>query len=266
MTLTENRDRWTGGEAYQRFMGRWSPFLASQFVQWLNIPPERDWLDVGCGTGALTRAILEVAQPNKVVGIDPSEAFVAYAKELTPDSRAEFRTGSGMELPLDNASFDAVASGLVLNFIPNAEQAMKEMRRVVRDGGSIGAYVWDYANGMVMLRYFWDAVIALDPAAEEHDEGPRFPLNNPDALERLFTDGGLQDVQTRALEFSMRFESFDDYWQPFLGGVGPGPAYVVGLAEEKRVALVAKLKSLLPIQEDGSFDLPARAWAVKGFK
>lgn len=261
---SHSRDKWTGGQAYENFMGRWSPHLAAEFIRWLDLPAGKDWLDVGCGTGALSRTILAQAAPARVMGVDPSEAFVAHAREITNDPRAKFEVGGAQKLPVDAGSFDAVVSGLVLNFIPNAAEALQEFKRALRSGGTVAAYVWDYAEGMQMLRIFWDAVIALDPPAEVHDEGPRFPLNNPDALTRLFREAELADVETSALEFTMEFKDSDDYWQPFLGGVGPGPAYVVALSPEKRDALQAEVRARLPIAADGSIALAARAWAVKG--
>jgi hypothetical protein len=134
----------------------------------------------------------------------------------------------------------------------------------VRDGGLIGAYVWDYADGMTMLRTFFDTAIELEPKVAELDEAVRFQLCHPDVLAKLFSDAGLREIETRALEFTMVFADFDDYWQPFLGGVGPAPSYVVGLSEEKRGALREALRARLPMSADGSISLGARAWAVKG--
>lgn len=265
-------DRWTGADAYQRFMGRWSPYLAELFVLWVGAPAGRDWLDVGCGTGALSRTILALAEPKRVVGVDPSEAFVGFARQNISDPRATFEVGSAQDLPVADASFDVVAAGLVLNFTPDPAAALQEMKRCVRPRaqgrthGTLGCYVWDYAEGMRMIRVFFDAAIALDPAAKAADEGRRFELCNPTALTELFNSAGLQEVKTTALEFSMQFRDFDDYWEPFKGAVGPAPVYLASLPPEKQKALEEEVGKRLPINSDGAIQLAARAWAVKGTK
>jgi hypothetical protein len=139
------------------------------------------------------------------------------------------------------------------------------MGRVARPGGTVGAYVWDYADGMELMRRFWDAVVALDPAAHALDEGPRFAaVCTPDALTGLFRDAGLRDVEAQAIDVPTVFRDFDDFWNPFLGGQGPAPAYATALSEDRRVALRERLRSDLPIAADGSIELTARAWAVRG--
>jgi SAM-dependent methyltransferase len=165
---------------------------------------------------------------------------------------------------VDDLQFDAVVSGLTLNFVPEPDRAAAELARVAAPGGVVAAYVWDYAEGMAMMRYFWDAATALDPAAAELDEGRRFPLCQPDALGRLWTGAGLADVEVRAIEVPTRFADFDDYWTPFLGGQGPAPGYVMSLDEERRDALRDLLHARLPSAQDGSIPLTARAWAVRG--
>lgn len=259
-------DKWNNAEAYQRYMGRWSPRLAELCLEWLGAPGGLDWLDVGCGTGALTRTILAKNDPKSVIGFDPSEYFVGYAREHTPDGRARFEVGNAMELPVPDATFDVAVASLVLNFVPDVGAAMKEMARAVRPGGTVAAYVWDYADGMRMLRTFFDAAVALDPAASEIDEGRRFAICQPGALEAAFAAAGLQQVEGQALEFTMEFRDFEDYWQPFLGAVGPAPAYVASLAAEPRAALEAELRKRLPADADGRIRLPARAWAARGVK
>jgi len=247
-------------------MGRWSPRLAELFVPWLNIPPGSTWLDVGCGTGALSRTILALAAPSRLLGVDPSEAFIEFAGEKTNDPKAEFKVGSAQDLPVEDESFDAAASSLVLNFLPDPAAALEEIKRAVRPGRMIGAYVWDYADGMRMLRIFWDAAIALDPAAADLDEGVRFPLCNPRSLAKLFDSAVLHRVETFALEFTMQFSDFEDYWQPFTGVQGPAPGYLAKLPPEKQEALREEVRGRLPANADGSISLGARAWAVKGLK
>jgi SAM-dependent methyltransferase len=255
---------WAVGEAYEAYVGRWSRRVAETFLRWLDVPAGGRWLDVGCGTGALTAAVLAAADPARVVGVDPSEGFVAHAAARTADPRVRFRVGDARSLPVPDARFDAVVSGLVLNFVPDPVRAAAELVRAVAPGGVVAAYVWDYAEGMAMMRYFWDAAAALDPAAAERDEGPRFPLCRPEPLGSLWIDAGLTVVTVAALEVPTPFAGFDDYWTPFLGGQGPAPGYVASLSEERRDALRDLLRTRLPSAPDGSIPLTARAWAVKG--
>jgi SAM-dependent methyltransferase len=228
--------------------------------------PGGRWLDVGCGTGALTGVILETAEPAEVVGVDPSEGYVAYARRRFGEGPVRFEVGDARALPVDGGGFDAVVSGLMLNFVPGHEQltAVDEMRRATRRGGAVAAYVWDYAGEMQLMRHFWDAAVALDPAAAELDEGRRVPLCRPEPLADLFQSAGLSAVETRAIDVPTVFRDFADYWEPFLGGQGPAPGYAMALDEERRAALRDRIRADLPIAPDGSIHLIARAWAVHG--
>ena len=187
--MTEQHDVWAAGDRYEPYIGRWSRLVAREFLPWLTVPAEKDWLDVGCGTGALTQVILETSEPRTVRGIDPSPGFVEYARDRTPDQRASFEVGDAQAIPVVDASVDAAVAGLVLNFVPDVSAAVGEMTRVVRSGGVVAAYVWDYAGKMELLRYFWDVAVAIDPAASDLDEGPRFPICSERALADVFTGG-----------------------------------------------------------------------------
>ncbi|HYM15105.1 MAG TPA: methyltransferase domain-containing protein [Dehalococcoidia bacterium] len=257
------RDSWVGGDAYESYVGRWSRRVAGVFLAWLAIPPGASWLDVGCGTGALSQAILATAAPRAVHGVDPSESFVAYARQHAQDTTAAFTVGDAQALPVDSDSVDAVVSGLVLNFVPDPARAVAEFARVTRPGGTIAAYVWDYAGQMQLMRVFWDAAVALDPAALAFDEGARFPVCRPAPLAALFRGAGLRDVETRPIDVPTVFKDFDDYWSPFLSGKAPAPAYAISLREDRRAALRERLRGALPTNKDGSIDLIARAWAVR---
>jgi SAM-dependent methyltransferase len=169
-----------------------------------------------------------------------------------------------MSLPSGAGAYDAVVSGLVLNFVPQPERAAAEMIRVARSGGTVAAYVWDYAGEMQLMRYFWDAAVALDPSARSLDEGVSFPICKPEPLRELFSSAGLRGVRVRAIDVPTRFRDFDDYWKPFLGGQAPAPSYAMSLSEEQRTALREHIRAHLPISPDGSIDLIARAWAVGG--
>ena len=256
------KDVWAAGELYEPYVGRWSRVVAKEFLAGLGVPKGKRWLDVGCGTGALTQTILRDCTPATVHGVDPSAGFVDYARAHT--GNATFEVGDAQALPVQDASFDASVAGLVLNFVPKPERAATEMRRAVCPGGVVAVYVWDYADKMELMRYFWDAAVALNPEAKALDEGPRFPLCNEKSLAALFKEAGLREVQTRAIDAPTPFRDFDDYWTPFLGGQGPAPGYCMSLSEEKRAALRERIRSKLPLRPDGSIQLIARAWAVKG--
>jgi len=260
----KTKDNWTAGDLYEGYMGRWSRGVAHEFIQWLNMPIGGRWLDVGCGTGALSQTVLHLTEPASVKGIDRSEGFVNFAKERVRDARVHFEVGDAESLTDESESFHAVISGLVLNFIPHPERALSEMKRVAIPGGVVAVYVWDYADGMQFIRHFFDAAIALDPKAAEHDEGSRFPICQPNALRQLFESTGLQDVEVRAVEAPTVFRDFDDYWNPFLAGVGPAPSYAMSLSEEHRTELRERIRAGLPVNTDGSIPLSARAWAVRG--
>jgi SAM-dependent methyltransferase len=240
--------------------------VAKEFLEWVNAPPGIRWLDVGSGSGALSQTILSLCAPRKVKGIDRSDGFVEYARVKVLDPRATFETGDAQSLPVDDQEFGAAVSGLVLNFVPEPEKMVSEMKRAVIEDGIVALYVWDYADKMQFMRHFWDAAAALDPASRELDEGPRFPVCNPDALRELFQKVGLQEIETRPIDIDTHFKDFDDYWGPFLGGQGPAPAYAMSLSEEKRAELREKIRDGLSIAEDGSIPLIARAWGVKGVR
>jgi SAM-dependent methyltransferase len=259
-------DVWASGAAYDPYVGRWSRLVAREFSAWLAIPAGSRWLDVGCGTGALSQTILEVASPREVWSIDSSERYVAHARKQVTDGRARFAVGDAAALPCRSAVADAVVSGLVLNFLPRPEIAVAEMARAAVGDGRVAAYVWDYAGKMQLIRHFWDTAAAIDPEALELDEGKRFPLCQPAPLARAFSGANLSHVEVRAIDVPTIFRDFDDYWSPFLGGQGPAPAYAMSLSEERRAALRDRIRARLPIAEDGSIRLAARAWAVRGMR
>ena len=222
-------DSWASGESYEHYMGRWSRLVAAEFIVWLGAPPQQHWLDVGCGTGALIRTILERTSPATVHGIDPSPSHIGYARNSFRDDRVSFDVGTVESAQHRSNSNDVVVSGLVLNFMPDPLRAVAHMKRVTRKGGTIAAYVWDYAGKMELMRYFWNAAAALDQSAIALDEGERFPLCQPEPLKELFTATGLEGVDVRPIDIPTRFNDFEDYWTPFLGGQGPAPGYTLSL-------------------------------------
>ncbi len=265
VTSEQHRDKWAAGKHYEPYVGRWSQLVAKEFLQWLAAPARLDWLDVGCGTGALTETIMQQMQPRSVIGIDPSAGFVEYATARVSDPRVTFEVADAQALPFESARFDNAVSGLVLNFVPKPSLALQQMARVVRPGGVVAAYVWEYAGKMELMRHFWDAAVELDADALELDEGRRFPLCQPAPLTALFGEAGLRDVETRTIDVDTPFRNFDDYWSPFLGGQGPAPGYAMSLNEERRGALRDRIRATLPVAGDGSIALIARAWAVRGY-
>ena len=262
--MTVPRERWSGGAAYEAYIGRWSRKVGPRFVDWLAIPPGARWLDVGCGTGALTGAVLERARPSSILGVDPSPDFVDVATRTQTDPRVRFAVADASALPVETGSIDVVVSGLALNFVPDIPGGLAEMRRAAVPGGTVAAYVWDYAGRMDLLRRFFDAALAVDPSAAAHDEGNRFPICSPGPLSDAFAGAGFTSVDVHPIDVPTHFRDFDDYWVPFLGGVGPASGYAVSLDPDAQAALCERLRATLPTAPDGSIDLIARAWAVKG--
>ncbi|MEV6299011.1 methyltransferase domain-containing protein [Actinoplanes sp. NPDC051861] len=251
---------WESGAAYEAYVGRWSRRVAEIFVSWLDPAPGLRWLDAGCGTGALTARIHATAAPRELIGVDRSTGFLASVRAgHTPLCAAD-----ATALPFTGGHFDAVVSGLMLNFVTHPEAAVRELARVSAPGGTVATYVWDYSHGMEMMAHFWTAAADLDPAATALAESLRFDLCRDDALTALWTSAGLRDVTTRRIEIPTVFTDFDDYWQPFLGGQGPAPGYVATLTAPHRTALRERLRAGLPTASDGSITLTAAAWSIRG--
>ena len=254
------RDNWEVGDAYERFIGRWSSLVAVKFLAWLDSPGSLRWVDVGCGTGALSEAILDTQNPTSLDGVEPSPGFIRAATQRLGD-RATLHQAPAEELPLTDGSADVVVSGLVLNFIPDLTTALAEMKRVAL-GGIVGAYVWDYSGGMDMLRLFWEAADEVDPGAGI-DEGRRFPLCRPAALLAAFSNAGLDDPEVIPLQIATPFANFDALWTPFTGGQGAGPSYLVSLDPKKQAVLKESMRDRIQPDTDGSISLFARAWAIR---
>ncbi len=247
-------------------MGRWSRELAREFVLWLQVPNGLHWLEIGCGTGALTSAICAYADPASVVACDPAEPFIEYARSHGHDRRVSFVVAGADEFPTRVDGYDSITSLLALNFFPDPESALDRMCSATAGMGVISACVWDYANGMQLLRYFWDSAIEISPAADQYDEGVRFPVCNPEKLSELFRGAGLADIRCEPIDIDTEFATFDDYWTPFLGGAGPAPSFVASLDMNYRAALRRKLETTLPVGSNGRIALRARAWAIRGLK
>lgn len=261
---SSRHDAWQAGDSYDLYMGRWSRQIAPRFLDWIGMGPGLDWLDVGCGTGALSEAIVAGCAPASIIAVDASEGFLAKARQNVADPRVSFRQGDAQALPLDDASRDVVVSALMLNFVPDREKALSEMRRVARRGGTVAFYVWDYPGGGVeFMRAFWTAATALDPRAADLTETARFPFCTPDGLLDLAGRAGLAGAECAAIEAPAVFRDFDDLWRPFTLGAGPAPGYCASLGPEARERLRTELEASLPTAVDGSIPLKTRAWGVK---
>jgi SAM-dependent methyltransferase len=258
------QETWDSGSPYERYVGRWSRRVARRFLTWLALPPGQTWGDVGCGTGALVESILSWAEPSSVLAIDRAEAFLAEAQRNIADQRVRFEVADATDLPWANRACDATVSGLVLNFMPDAAAMVREMVRVTRPQGKVASYVWDYTNGMQMMRQFWDVALEVSPQDRGRDQAERFPLCQPKPLKTLFRDAGLSSVAVCALEIPTVFRDFDDYWTPFLGKQGAAPTYLASLDSERRDRIREVLRTRLVPSADGTIALTARAWAVQG--
>ncbi len=255
-------------EAYRGWIGRWSERLAPDFVSFAGVGEGSRILDVGCGTGILGRAIVAHLRDVQVVGIDPAAAYVEYARTCRNEPRLSFEVGDAQAIQFADASFDSAMALLVLQELPDPPKALAEMRRVTRRGGIVAACQWDFRGGVPMLSCFWGAVQELhpDPAVRE-DAAKRTQIGLPgtEALVSLWSQAGLQSVGTTAIEIEMAFESFEDYWAPFLSGVTPSSSYAATLSPALQAKLAGTLRArLIGEGPDRPIRLPARAWAVRG--
>lgn len=262
MNTVVGRDAWTVAEGYEHYMGRWSRRIAARFIEWLDPPAGADWLEVGCGTGALTEAILDGTAPRSVRAIDPSRAFIAHASSRIRDERVQFEEAEVRDLPAAGAAVDIVASALVLNFIADRPAALAGMRRRLRQGGLLSFYVWDYPGGGIgFIDAFWKAAAEVDPRATVLDESRRFPFCSRHGLQALCREAGLRAPAIEPIGTQIVFRDFEAFWQPFTLGAGPAPGYCAGLADDHRAAVKARLAHRLGTS--GPLHFRARAWAVK---
>jgi SAM-dependent methyltransferase len=249
---------------YERYMGRWSRTLVPDYIAFAGVRNGDRVLDVGTGTGAVPAALATRLPASEIVRIDPSDGFIEYAKSNVTYGRTRFEVGDAQSLRFPDATFDQTMALLVMNFVPDHEKAIREMRRVTRPGGTVSACVWDYDAGMEMIRIFWDEVVAFDPSmAPKHQRSMKFARQGE--LGALWRSAGLTDVREQPLVIEQRFASFDDYWKPFLGQAGAAGSFIRTMGEDKVLQLEERLrKRLQPDGGDGSITLKARAWCVRG--
>jgi ubiquinone/menaquinone biosynthesis C-methylase UbiE len=256
-------DLWRSGSGYEAYVGRWSRRVAYVFIDRLDVRPGSRWVDVGCGTGAVMQTVLMRCEPASILGVDRSETFLEVARSSIDDPRASFDVADGASIPLADDTVDAAVSGLVLNFVPDPVAMLAEMRRVTRPGGTVAIYVWDYGDGMQIMRHFWDAAIEQDPRVAATAESLRFEICKPEPLRAAFQDAGLADIEVEPIDVPTVFRDFDDYWQPFLMSTAPAPRHAMSLSDTDRANLRERIRARLPIADDGSIPLTARAWAVR---
>lgn len=253
-----------GGDSYDYLMGRWSWLMAPLLVEFADVVGGDKVLDVGCGTGSLTRALVGVGPSMHVTGIDGSADYVEICRNNSELAEAVLDQGDAQALPYPDNSFDKCVSLLVMNFLPDPGRAVAEMKRVTRAGGKVAAAVWDYGDGMEMLRHLWDEAAGLDENAVARHEG-NMPLCRQGELPALWVKSSMTEIADTGLTIQMVFDSFDDYWTPFLTGIGPSGSYVAGLEASMQEKLKERLHEKLAGGDDGpSFSLTARAWAVCG--
>ena len=259
-------DKWTSGAYYDQWMGRWSRLVAQEFLQWLELPVGLRWMDVCCGSGVITEAIVERNLPATVVGVDASAEQITFARSHRAYSNVTFETADALALPFPGSSFDVVVCGLGLNFLPSPRRALEEFSRVTRPDGTIAVYVWDYAQEARFLREFWDAALAIDSEAATFDQAHRFPMCTPEGLRGLFEQAKLEGLTSHAIDVVTRFTSFDDYWEPLLTGQGSAPGYLASRNQQTQTAIRERLRATLPANPQGTIELPARAWAIRAQK
>ena len=249
-------------EAYDRFVGRYSPSLASSLLDFAGLRHGMRTLDVGCGPGPLSAALVERVGAAKVSAVDPSAPFVDACRARLPD--IEVLEASAEALPFEDGRFDAVVSQLVVNFMDSPEVGVREMARVTRIGGVVASCVWDYAGEMTLLRAFWDAAREVIPErAADADEGVVMPWCGEGDLEELWRAAGLTSIRSGSLSASASYLDFEDLWAPLLTGIGPAGAFCASLDEDLQASLKDRMQTRLRVG-DGQFELAARAWAVAG--
>jgi len=263
MADADQTARFADGAGYEKFMGQWSRMVARIFLGWVSLPGGLKWLDVGCGTGAFTEVIQQLCNPSEIVAIDPSEPQISYAKSRKIADSIQFKVADAREIPFENGRFDVAASALVLNFIPDREKAVAEMHRVVRPGGTVGAYVWDFAGERGTAQHLQFAIKELEGPG--HRAGGLNPESTTeDNLKALFENAGVDNVATRSIDISLIYEDFDDYWNSNTVFGSPIGSIIKGLTEEKRQRLKVLVKAKLPTAKDGKIAYGARANAVRG--
>lgn len=266
--LAENSPHtWSNSDAYEAVMGRWSRIAADEALNWLALPPGLRWIEIGCGTGALTEAILTNGDPAEIFAIDPSPDFLAQAAKRIRDKRVTFRSGGVEELKGPNERYDISIAGLVLHFMTDPHQGLAAMTRAVRPGGTVAGYIWDVACAEQFTSPFWRAAGSLESSAKTWEPLYRLQLNSVERVTELFTNARLAQVAVATLDFPVVFRDFADYWEPgLLDGSSPIQRYIRTLSQDQQAALRERLREQLPTAHDGSIPLRGRLWIARGTK
>lgn len=251
-------------EKYEEMMGRWSRQLAPLFVEFAGVCDGDVVLDVGCGTGALSSTLVRTTRAAKINGIDPSEGFVEAARSQISDPRVTIEVGDAQSLRYPDAFFDRTLALLIVNFIPDAPEAVREMRRVTKPGGTVATAMWDNSPANELNQTLWIAARQIDPNLKQSGKKSG-TYGSADALSKLFTDAGMSAIEIAPLTIACQFASFEDNWRRYLTGEGPNGAYFLALSDDRKAALKEKLReNLFGNRPDGPFALQGKAWAVKG--
>jgi SAM-dependent methyltransferase len=258
--MTEAPNLFADGKAYERLMGRWSKLAGEKFLDWLDAPKNLKWLDVGCGNGAFTEVLIARCSPAAVIGVDPSEGQLAYARGRPGTTRAEFRVADAQALPFADNSFDAATMALVIVFIPDPVKAARELVRVVRPGGVVATYMWEFPDGFPLA----PLAATMKDLGLTPPERPNVQASGRDAMRAIWKEGGLTAIETEVIRIRVSFSSFDDFWDSTTVPVGPSGKALSELSPSSREQLKTRLRERLPIAADGSIAYEAFANAVKG--
>lgn len=258
--MAEPAIRFDDGAAYEEMMGVWSRIAGEVFLDWLAQPKALRWVDVGCGSGAFSELLVGRCAPAAIEGVDPSEGQLAFARARPAARLAKFHLGDAMALPFPDASFDAAVMALVLVFVPEPVKGVAEMRRVVKPGGMVAAYMWDMTADGFPLEPLWAAMRAL---GHPIPRPPQIEASRLDAMRNLWRDAGLEAVETREITVERRFASFDDWWRIAMKSASLGPA-VAAMAPEDAATLKRHVRENLAADSNGPITGSARANAIKG--
>ena len=251
-------------ERYDNFMGRWSREVASQFLDWIDVGKDLNWLDVGCGAGMLAQSVIETRSPSGITGVDPLEDSIIAARQHSNNAGINFEIGDAQGLPFPDAQFDTVISGLMIKFVPDKPEAIREMKRVARAGGTIALYDWDMDSNMNTTRHFWSAVAEIVPERMKDRATDRTPMTEVESISSYFEQAGLKNVEQRTISFETRFRDLKDYWSPITNNAQNVGRFYDSLSEDQRSAVFERLKTTLPFADNGSISFESRAVAVKG--
>ena len=259
--MSEPDKLFTDGEAYERLMGRWSRLVAKEFLDWLNAPDHLTWLDVGCGNGAFSEEVIVRCTPAVVVGVDPSNDQLAYARTRPGARMAEFRIGDAQKLPFDDDSFDVAAMALVIAFLPDPGAAIAEMARVVRPGGVVAAYMWDVPGGGVPVHPIY---VALESMGLRSGRPPNSAASKQDAMQRFWKDAELESIEARLIRITTEYSDFEDFWDSNVVPIGPQGKLIASMSAKAKDELRLKVRNYLPISSNGSIAFESFANSVKG--